>query len=343
LGAKISGYLKNFIPFIPAMVVLITLSSCNFGNEKGQNNAANPQSSIHDAPSVVVPEFNADSAYSFVQKQVDFGPRIPNTPAQEKCALWLYSKLKQYTPQVEIQEAKVSAYDGINLKCKNIIAYLHPELKNRIVLFSHWDTRPWADEDSSEKYKHKTFDGANDGPSGVGVILEIARQLASTKPGTGVTIVFLDAEDYGVSGNEDSYCLGTQYWANHLDKSKYLADYGILLDMVGAPGSRFMYEGTSSKFAPDVLPKIWNRAAALGFGQYFIARETSPITDDHVYINTIAQLPTIDIVDYDASRIGGFGYYWHTHYDDMKVIDKEVLKAVGQTLLSVIFNNGNGS
>ncbi len=319
---------------------MIFLSSAFLFSCHNVSSEANENKSSTNSSSIKIPEFSGDSAYAYVAKQVSFGPRIPNTLAQEQCATWLFEKLKSFTPNVEIQETNVTGYDGTKLKCKNIIATINPENHNRIAIFSHWDTRPWADEDTSKIYHSRPFDGANDGPSGVGVILELARQMIHEKPEIGVTLVLLDVEDYGVSGDENSYCLGTQYWAAHFDKSKGIPQYGILLDMVGAPNSRFMFEAGSIRYARPVLEKVWKEAASLGYQQYFIPNETGGVTDDHVFINGIAQIPTIDIIDYDAMRNGGFGYYWHTHYDNMKVVDKGVLKSVGQTLLNVIFKEG---
>ena len=326
--------MKNRIHFrLGLFFAAVLLSSCN----NSHNSSSTSQEKASSAANTNIPDFKGDSAYSYVEKQVAFGPRIPNTDAHEKCAEWLAAKLRSFTPNVQVQETVVTGYDGSKLKCKNIIATFFPENKNRIAIFSHWDTRPWADEDTAKKYHSKTFDGANDGPSGVGVILEMARLLKDTKPGIGVTLVMLDVEDYGVSGDENSYCLGTQYWANHFDKSAGIPQYGILLDMVGAPKSRFMFEAVSVRFARPVLEKVWKEASILGYNNYFIPSETGGITDDHVFINNITQIPTIDIIDYDAMRTGGFGYYWHTHFDDMKVVDRSVLKAVGQTLVNVIF------
>ena len=208
--------MKNKIHFsLGLFLAAVLLSSCNNSN----NSSNTSQEKTSSAANINIPDFKGDSAYSYVEKQVAFGPRIPNTVSHESCAQWLEAKLKSFTPNVQVQESVVTGYDGSKLKCKNIIATFFPENKNRIAIFSHWDTRPWADEDTAKKYHSKTFDGANDGPSGVGVILEIARLLKDTKPGIGVTLVLLDVEDYGVSGDENSYCLGTQYWANHFNKS----------------------------------------------------------------------------------------------------------------------------
>jgi len=309
--------------------------SCHTGEKQPETNTNN-QATQPQANQKAAPRFNADSTYDYVQKQVDFGPRVPGTRAHEACAKYLETKLRQFTPNVTVQTGDVKAYDGTILHIKNIIGMVHPEKPKRILLCAHWDSRPWADEDSVDK--KKPIDAANDAGSGVAVMLEIARELQTTSPDVGVVILMVDAEDYGVSGNEDSYALGTQFWANSLDKTKYLADYGILLDMVGAPNAHFLEEYNSVQKAGNIVNKLWMQAQISGTSNYFIMNQTGSITDDHIYINNLAQIPTVDIIDYDQSRPKGFGYYWHTHADNMKVIDKNTLRAVGQTLMDLIFN-----
>lgn len=327
--------MKNITTYIFAFTGFVIVS-CN-NNEKTPENQGNPnQNSQVQTGEKYAPKFNADSAYVYTKQQVDFGPRVPNTKAHEACAKYLEAKLRGYTPDVTVQTGDVKAYDGTVLHIKNIIGIIHPEKHKRILLCAHWDSRPWADEDSVDK--KKPIDAANDAGSGIAVMLEIARDLQLKSPDIGVVILMEDAEDYGVSQSADSYALGTQFWAKSLDKTKYIADYGILLDMVGASNARFLEEEFSMKYAPNVVDKVWQQARLSGTSNFFIMAPAAGITDDHLPINTIASIPTIDIVDYDQSRPKGFGYYWHTHADNMKIIDKNTLKAVGQTLLDVIFS-----
>mgnify|MGYP001627235470 CR=1 FL=1 len=296
------------------------------------------------AETISMPDFSADSAYHFVEKQVSFGPRVPGTKTHAQCADYLFNKFKSYTPDVEMQQGSMPAYDGKPMPIKNIIAKFGPEGTNRVLLCAHWDTRAWADQDKDIS-KHKTpVLGANDGGSGVGVLLEIARQLSIKAPNVGVTILLVDAEDQGTPefvqnpvNGQNSYCLGTQYWAKNLDKTKYTADYGIVLDMVGGRFARFLQEEISVRYAGNIVHKVWTRAARLGFSTYFIFNQTSAITDDHFYINTMAQIPCIDIIDYDGSREKGFGHFWHTEKDNMEIIDRNTLDAVGKTVLSIIY------
>jgi hypothetical protein len=323
----------KYLSIFPVLVLL--LARCNSGDHHAVDDAGNklPQ---NQAAQKQAPQFNADSTYDCIKKQVDFGPRVPNTKAHEACAKYLENKLRQYTPDVTVQTGDVKAYDGTILHIKNIIGMVHPEKQRKILLCSHWDSRPWADEDSVDK--RKPIDAANDAGSGIAMMLEIARQLQHANPDIGVIILMEDAEDYGVSQDENSYALGAQFWAKSLDKTKYLADYGILLDMVGAANARFLQEQFSIDYAPTVVNKVWAQAQASGTSNYFIMNHTGGITDDHLPINRIASIPTIDIVDYDQSRPKGFGFYWHTHADNIKIIDKNTLKAVGQTLLDLIFS-----
>ncbi len=286
--------------------------------------------------SVQVPEFDADSAYHYVQAQVDFGPRMPNTPEHVACGNYLAGKLEAFGAKVTSQYADLIRHDGMLLKARNIIGSYKPETKKRIVLFAHWDTRPWADDDPDPK-NHKTpVLGANDGASGVGVLLEIARQLQAQQPELGIDLVFLDAEDSGISPIEDSWCLGAQYWARNPHVQGYNARFGILLDMVGGKQATFLREGYSEQYARGINRKVWKKADELGFGRYFINDATGSVTDDHLFVNRIAKIPTIDIVSYYAD--GGFDPTWHTVNDTMDNIDRNTLKAVGQTVLAVIYN-----
>ena len=293
---------------------------------------------------VNVPDFNADSAYLYVKQQVDFGPRIPNSPAHEKCADFLVQKLQTYCRKVIVQKGQAKGFDGKVLNFKNIIASFTPEVNNRIFLCSHWDSRPFADNDPEIKNHNKPIDGANDGASGVAVLLEIARQISISKPGIGIDLILFDIEDYGPTQdkklNEDTgdwWGLGAQYWARQQHVENYFAKYGILLDMVGAPGATFLKEGFSMDYGADIVDQVWKTANRIGYSAYFYFEKGTYITDDHYYINKIKNIPTIDIIHLDRTTKSGFYHTWHTTNDNMSNIDKNTLKAVGQTLLTVIY------
>ena len=319
--------------FLCSLIYLI--SSCKEPKKPQQTTTTVTQ------PTIIAPIFNADSAYSFVKAQCDFGPRVPGTKPHAACAEYIVNKFKTYTPSVTIQTGVVTTFDGVKLNIKNIIASFNPQSKSRVLLFAHWDTRPWADQDTAGK--NDPIIGADDAGSGVGVLIEIARQLSVQSPAIGIDLICFDAEDWGKKDggeeSEDTYALGTQFWAKTPHIPGYIADYGILLDMVGAKGAQFRMEGFSKQYAQFVIDKVWKTAARLGYSDYFLYQESGFVTDDHVYVNRI-NIPSIDIIHSNPSTRHGFGSHWHTHRDNMDIIDRNTLKAVGQTLLEVIFSEG---
>lgn len=292
--------------------------------------------------SMNAPVFNADSAYQYIANQVNFGPRVPNSKAHKDCALYLESELKRFGATVFVQEALLEAYDGTMLEAKNIIGSYDPENKKRVLLFAHWDTRPYADQDPDKDNHYKPIDGADDGASGVGVLLEIARQVQQKSPGFGVDIIFFDAEDYGTHASQmerksDMWCLGSQFWAKNPHVPNYKAEYGILLDMVGSKDAQFYKEQTSLKYAAPIVEKIWATARDLGYGRFFINARGGWVTDDHQYVIAGRNIPCVDIINFDPNSDKGFGDYWHTMDDNLENISTETLKAVGQTVLEVIY------
>ncbi|NSL89550.1 M28 family peptidase [Chitinophaga solisilvae] len=322
-----------------ALIILTSLAlvagACQQSTKTTDNSTDSTGAGKVDKVEVPVPAFNADSAYAYTEKQVSFGPRIPNTPAQEKCAAWITGNLRRWADTVYVQRTTVNGPKNAKLPCINIIASFNPAAKQRVLLLAHWDTRPWADEDAFDK--NKKLDGADDGASGVGVLMEVARQLRSHKPEAGIDILLVDVEDYGVKENENSFCLGTQYWAQNPHVKGYKAAYGILLDMVGGRGAQFYMEGTSKQYAYGPMKKFWDVANRLGYSDFFrYENYGSFITDDHVYVNTMANIPTFDIIAWQAN--GNFPPHWHTQNDNMSVIDPKTLKAVGQTILHVAYN-----
>lgn len=321
---------------IITLIFVLFLFSCT--QEKKKETAVE----IKPEHAAVVPQFNADSAYAYVKTQVDFGPRVPLSKAHADCEEYLVTELKKYADSAIVQKGTVSTFDNKKIECRNIIAQFNPQQKRRVLLCAHWDTRPWSDADTIRR--DEASDGASDGASGVGVLLEIARQLKQSKPAIGIDIIMLDMEDYGQPEDsrfpkqENTYGLGTQYWANNLHVPNYYAEYGILLDMVGAKNAVFARERYSLEFASSAVAKVWNTANQIGYSDYFPFRDGGYITDDHYYINTVANIPCIDIIQHDPTTRSGFGSYHHTHADNMSIIDKNTLKAVGQTLLQVVYS-----
>lgn len=293
----------------------------------------------------VSPDFNADSAYNFVEKQVLFGPRVPNSSEHIACGNYLVEQLKRFGAEIVEQKVDLKAYNGTILKSRNIIASFDVEKKDRVLLFAHWDTRPFADHDPDQENHRKPIDGANDGASGVGVLLEIARIMQQQKPVLGVDIIFFDAEDYGVpdfdrslfTSSDNTWCLGSQYWSKNPHVAGYKARFGILLDMVGGYDATFYKEYFSKQYAGNVVEKVWSTARNLGYGRYFVDRTGGGITDDHIPVNENLRIPSIDIIHLDPNTNSGFGSFWHTTKDRMDNISKETLQAVGQTVLEVVY------
>ena len=334
--------MKNIIFGIMSFTLL--LSACGQSSRTTHKTEAKNTKNTHRV--VSIPQFNADSAYHFVARQVAFGPRVPGTPAHDRCAKWMVNQLKTYTPQVVVQNFSARTYDHVMRQGKNIIASFSPEKTNRILLMAHWDSRPFADHDKDKSKWRTPIDAANDGASGVGVLMELARLFHRQNPQIGIDIVLFDLEDWGApedirnQGKEDDWALGAQYWAKHPHTPGYSANFGILLDMVGAKNATFLKEYYSRQYARYYVKQIWNTAAALGYDNYFPNRDGYPIDDDHYYINKIAGIPSVDIIQLDPNSSNGtFWEYWHTTGDTMDKIDKNTLKAVGQVLLTVIYRN----
>ncbi len=317
--------------------------ACNGNNHESEQKRALTKDTVNIKP-VTVPVFQADSAYLYVSRQVAFGPRLPGSGAQTKCAAWMESMLKKVCDTVYKQEVHVKGGDGKLLPCINLVGVINPKATKRILFLTHWDSRPWADQDTKDK--DKPVLAADDGGSGVAVLIEVANELkAKGLPASlGVDILFTDVEDYGRSEwGEESYCLGTQYWATHPHVAGYKADFGILLDMVGAHGAQFPMEASSTVFAGDIQQKVWHDAEIAGYSSYFRYAPGAEITDDHIPVNKITGIRTIDIINLTPDPERPFAAHWHTHADVMDIIDKTTLKAVGQTLLQVIYENATPS
>lgn len=284
------------------------------------------------------PVFDAANAYAHIEKQLSFGPRVPGTAAQNNCAAYLEEEITKYCDTVYVQKTTVTQ-PSTNTKypCINIVGSINPKALYRVLVLAHWDTRPWADMDDTEK--NKPILGADDGASGCGVMLEMARALNESKTpleDIGVDFLFVDVEDVGkTEWTELSYSLGTQYWAKNPHVPNYKANYGICLDMVGARNAQFLLEGFSKQYAGDKQRTIWDIANRLGYGNYFMYQDGGAITDDHVVVNEMAKIPCVDIINLQDG--GSFGPYWHTHDDNLEIIDKNTLKAVGQTMLQVLY------
>lgn len=330
--------MKSIFSVLFAFVVVVIACSC-ISCKSSRKSATEP-----DTVALVGPTFNADSAYAFCAKQCSFGPRLMNTEAHDKCGEWIMKQFAGYGMKVETQDAELKAWDGTMLRSRNIWARFRPEQTTRVLLCAHWDCRPWADNDPDSTNWRKPVMGANDGASGVAVMLELARVISSDSTlNVGVDFVCFDAEDYGVPqwssapDSQDSWALGAQYWAEHQPQG-YEARYGVLLDMVGGEGARFYKEGMSMQFAPEIVKKVWRAARKAGYGNFFPRQEGGMVTDDHIPLNQTARIPAIDIIPfYPDYAQSSFGPTWHTLNDNMEHISRNTLKAVGQTMIQVIY------
>ena len=307
--------------------------------------SCNKQTAVIERPS-----FCADSAYAYIEKQMAFGPRVPNSASHMQCAVWLIEQLRACGAEVELQKCFMPDYRGNNQQIYNIIGHFYTAetaSRPRALLGAHYDTRPWCDEEQDYQDRFYNVPGANDGASGVGVLLEVARQLGIRMQDTTagfqpVDIIFFDCEDMGTprvytgEEREDTWCLGSQLWATNYSNQQSAVRYkfGIVLDMVGAPDAVFPREMYSTNYAANYQQQIWRSAEQLGYGALFSNQQSYPITDDHYYINYLAGIPTVDIIHYDMRNATGFPFWWHTRQDNMDNVSKSTLQAVGEVVLS---------
>lgn len=324
------------ISFSFLLIMLATFTGC-----KNQNQASAGQDT--DTIAVTQVQFNADSAYASVVAQCDFGPRVPGSAAHDRCGDYIVSRFKALGLSVSEQRTDQKAWDGKVLHTRNIIAAYRPELADRIIICTHWESRPWADADPDSSLHRQPVMAANDGASGVAVMLEVARKLEELKPELGIDFICFDSEDYGMPywaetddvADGSDWCLGSQYWAAHPHVPGYKARFGILLDMVGGRDARFCFEGISMRYASEVMVHVWDAAGRAGASQLFLAEQGGYAQDDHVPMNEVAGIPTIDIIPYVEGE-HTFGATWHTTQDTPENISRETLKGVGQTLLQFL-------
>lgn len=342
----------TFIGFCICLIGVLFVSCKSDEATEGEPGIAEQPTEI--APPVVkknvrVPGINRDSAKQNVLDQLIFGPRVPNSRGHQNTKAWIINKLNSYDVQVTEQDFKVEDYKGTVLDATNIIGAINPDHPKRIILAAHWDTRFMADQDPQRI--EDPIIGADDGASGVAVLLEIARTISENPIDLGVDLIFFDAEDQGEGqGKIETWCLGSQYWGQNPHIEGYEAKFGILLDMVGAKGAIFQTENLNGVFEAEKVQKItrlynkvWNLAQSMGRGNMFLNRQINALTDDHYFVNLHTNIPMIDIVNRPIESTTGFGPHWHTHRDDFSIIDKNVLGIVGQLVTAVIYKESGNS
>lgn len=336
----------HFRPLLPTLLTGVWCLASACSGQAGQNRE---QTTMTPAPASVPQatkepvRFSADSAFLYVAQQLDFGPRVPGSQAQETAAAWLKAELSRHGAQVYEQRCEVTAYNGKRLPAINLVGSFCPDAKERVLLISHWDSRHVSDQDPDPKKRTQPVPAANDGASGVGVLLELARLAGLQQPRMGIDIFLTDAEDYGPddewSGQhkESHWGLGTQQWCRHPHVAGYTARYGILLDMVGAPDATFYREYFSQRYAGQYVDLVWSTAAQLGYSDLFIDQRGGGVTDDHTFVNNILGIPTLDIIDTRRDSDGTFYPYWHTTDDTLDKISAETLGKVGDVLVKLLW------
>lgn len=287
--------------------------------------------------------FDADSAYNFVSTQVSFGARTPGSKAHLDCRKWITDKIQFYGYEAIVDEFEGMDYFGKRVKGYNILTKINPDIKERVLLLAHYDNRQVSDNDSNKDNMSVAVMGADDGASGVAVLMEMLRTIANYPhryDSTGIDVLFVDLEDNGHTGgdgkDDENWCLGSKHYAQMMKNSSDKPQYAILLDMVGAKGAKFCFEQYSKAYASRYQSGIWEMAKKLGYADYFVSKDGGAITDDHVPLITVAGIPAVDIINFDPDRSGGFASHWHTQKDNMDIIDKNTLRSVGETVLTFI-------
>ena len=327
---------QNILVFSFYFLVCTLLAGCKHKQE------ARPTVPATDYTQVATPDFSADSAYIAVETQMAFGNRIPGSKAWERCGEWLATQLRRHCDTVIVQDFRATLWNGTSVPGRNIVGSLNPMASKRVLLAAHWDSRMWADHDPLESNRHSPVPGANDGASGAAVLVELARVMSQMPPSVGVDFILFDVEDQGQpewaeTYDDNTWCKGSQHWAQNRHTPAYTAVYGILFDMVGTTEPRFTKEQVSRHYAPGLTDKLWGAAAALGHGNIVVNQNTDPILDDHLYVNQIAGIPMLDIVQ--NSPTTSFFTHWHTTTDDLASVSPETMRIVATVVMKTIYGD----
>ena len=280
-----------------------------------------------------VPEFSGKNAFQYLEKQCSFGPRNPGSKGYKDCLSYLLQQMQSTADTVWIQPFNYNdPHRGDNYNLQNIIARFNPNAEKQILLGAHWDTRPWSDQETELTNQNKPLLGANDGASGVAVLLEIAHILKEKPSETGVTIIFFDGEDLGMSGEDRSYAQGSQFFAKNLPIPK--PDHAIIIDMIGDKNLHLPIERLSYRNAPRLTRKLWKLANKLNLPAFDQTLGYS-IFDDHVPLWEFAKIQSIDIIDFDYPNKRE--NYWHTQKDTPDKCSPASLAQVGTLLTNHIY------
>jgi len=279
------------------------------------------------------PSFDGGAAHDLVEEQVAFGPRVPGTEGHAAQLAWMEDLLAEWADEVEAQPFTATTSGGLQLRLTNLLARYRPQEEDRILLLTHWDTRPWSDQAADPHERAIPVPGANDGASGTAVLLQLAELLSVGPPPMGVDLLFVDGEDFG-PGIQDMFLGSKDFAANLPDPIPWR--YGLLLDMVGDLDPRFPMEGFSVEYAPILTQDIWQIAHELGFGPFFPATVGKHILDDHIPLNE-AGLRTVDLIDFDYGPENSF---WHTPRDVPENTSPETLRMVGEVVAELVYRGG---
>jgi hypothetical protein len=275
-------------------------------------------------------EFIADSAMSYVRQQVAFGPRVAGSEGWRRAGDWIAQRLLATADTVIEQRWTHRLEDGRTIPQRNLLARFRPRAPERVLYLTHWDTRPVADNEPVPADRERPIPGANDGASGVALLLGVADALKKRAPAMGVDLLFVDGEDYGTWGPPDTDVLiGSTYFAAHLPDSAYRPLFGVLWDMIGDADLNIPQELHSAQQAPEVVQRVWQKAKDLGYDKWFLPDTRSyPITDDH-YPLLKAGLRVINVIDID---------YPHHHRlsDTVDKVSVKSLQIVGDVAMALL-------
>ncbi len=281
-----------------------------------------------------VPKFDEDHAFEYLVTQCDFGPRNPGSDGYYACLDYMIAELDQYADEIILQDFSYQERRYNNrYELENIIARFNPDAEFQTVISAHWDTRPWADQEDLRRDRDQPIIGANDGASGVAILLELAKIMGKNPPPIGVNLVFFDGEDLGVPGENSTYCQGSRYFAKNLPIPR--PDEAINLDMVGDKQLVLPIERYSLEYHPKLVRYLWDRARDMGLDA-FIGRVDYAIYDDHVPLHEIAGIPAIDLIDFKYPN--PYANFWHTMNDIPENCSAESLEQVGKLMVDYIYN-----